>query len=91
VSRRLVAVLLAAAALVWTVPAPAGDPEVPEKYIAVDQVKARLDAKQRVAFIDVRPREQFEDLHIRGARSIPLREIPTRLAEISRQDFLVLY
>ena len=89
--RRLVSVLLAAAALVWASAAPADDPEVPEKYMSVNEVKALLDQKKPVTFIDVRPKEQYDEVHIRGARSVPLRDIPGRLAEISRQDFLVLY
>jgi hypothetical protein len=89
--RRLVSVLLAAAALVWASAAPADDPEVPEKYMSVDQVKALLDQKKPVTFIDVRPKEQYDEVHIRGARSVPLHDVRSRLAEISRQDFLVLY
>jgi rhodanese-related sulfurtransferase len=71
--------------------APAGDPEVPERYVSVDEAKAMLDAGKRVVFIDVREREQFDDLHIRGARNIPLRELPRRLAEVPRQERVTLY
>ncbi|MCI0546833.1 MAG: rhodanese-like domain-containing protein [Candidatus Rokubacteria bacterium] len=71
--------------------APAGDPEVPEKYMSVDEAKALLDMKKRVSFVDVRVAEQFAELHIRGAQNIPLRELPRRLGEVSRQEFLVLY
>ncbi|HUG38335.1 MAG TPA: rhodanese-like domain-containing protein [Candidatus Limnocylindrales bacterium] len=71
--------------------APAGDAEVPEKYISVDEVKALLDMKKRVTFVDVRTREQFDELHIRGAKNIPLRELPRRLDEVPRHDFVVLY
>lgn len=71
--------------------APAGDAEVPEKYISVDEVKALLDMKKRVTLVDVRMREQFDELHIRGAKNIPLRELPRRLDEVPRHDFVVLY
>ena len=80
-----------AVALLWAGAAPAGDPEVPEKYISVDEVKALLDLKKRVTMIDVRTREQFDELHIRGALTLPLRELPRRIAEVPRQDFVVLY
>jgi hypothetical protein len=71
--------------------APGGDPEVPERYISVDEVKALLDLKKQVIFIDVRPAEQFAELHIAGARSLPLQEMPRRLQAVPRQDFVVLY
>jgi rhodanese-related sulfurtransferase len=54
-------------------------------------VKALLDMKKRVTLIDVRVREQFDELHIQGARNIALRDLPRRLAEVPRQDFVVLY
>jgi len=90
VTPRLLAALLAVA-LLWATPAPADDPEVPEKYMSVDEVKGVLDQKSPVVFVDVRPKEQFDDLHIRGARSIPLRDLPARLADVPRQGLLVLY
>jgi rhodanese-related sulfurtransferase len=89
--RRLVAGLAGLAALAWVGAAPADDPDVPERYMTVDEVKALLDMKQRVTFVDVRPREQYDLLHIKGALSIPLEEMPRRVSEISRQDFTVLY
>lgn len=71
--------------------APADDPEVPERYIKVDEVKGRLDQGKPVVLIDVRPKEQYDVIHIRGALSIPLRELPGRLAEVPRREVLVLY
>jgi rhodanese-related sulfurtransferase len=89
--RRSIAAALCAIALSWAGAAPAGDPDVPERYVKVDEVKARLDLGQMVRFVDVRPREQYDLLHIRGALSIPLEEVPRRLGEVSRQDFTVVY
>jgi rhodanese-related sulfurtransferase len=89
--RWLLPVGLAAILLTGVTAAPADDPEVPERYIKVDAVKARLDQKKPVVFIDVRPKEQYDATHIRGALSIPLRELPHRLAEVPRTDVLVLY
>jgi rhodanese-related sulfurtransferase len=88
---RLVTILLLASALAWAAPAPAGNPEVPEKFISVDEAKALVDRRQRVMFIDVREKPQYDDLHIKGAINIPLGVLPARLAEISRTDFIVLY
>jgi rhodanese-related sulfurtransferase len=89
--RRFVPVLLGAIALAWVSAAPADDPDVPERYMKVDEVKALLDLRQTVRFIDVRPREQYELLHIKGAVSIPLEEMRRRIGEISRQDLTVVY
>jgi rhodanese-related sulfurtransferase len=88
---RLFAACLVCAGLFSVGPAPADDPEVPEKYMSVVQVNALLEQKKPVTFIDVRPKEQFDELHIRGAKNIPLRDLPSRLAGLSKRDFLVLY
>ena len=90
-TRWLGALLVAALAFSWAGAAPAGDPEVPEKYMSVDEVKKLLDQKRRVTLIDVRGREQFDELHIRGARNVPLTDLSRRLAEVSRADLVVLY
>ena len=89
--RRFLAIVLLASAVAWAAPAPAGNPEVPEKYISVDEAKAFLDRRQRITFIDVREKAQYDDLHIKGAINIPLDVLPARLAEVSRTEFLVLY
>ena len=88
---RTVAALSFVGVLLAATVAPAGDPEVPERYVSVDEAKGMIDAGKRVVFIDVRVREQFDELHIRGARNIPLRELPRRLAEVPRQDTVTLY
>lgn len=89
--KRLLPVLLVAAGLSWVSPAPAGDPEVPERYVKVDEIKARLDQRKPVTLIDVRVKDQYDELHIQGARNIPLQELPKRLAEVSKREFVVLY
>ena len=71
--------------------APAGDPPVSERFMSVAEAKALVDLKKAVRFVDVRVREQFDERHIRGASSLPLRKLPQRLGEISRQDFVLLY
>jgi len=71
--------------------APAGDPPVPERFMSVAEAKALVDLKKAVVFVDVRDREQFEERHIAGARNLPLRELPRRLDEVSRQDFVLVY
>jgi rhodanese-related sulfurtransferase len=57
----------------------------------VDQLRALLDAGTQADIVDVRTVEEFEELHIRGARSIPLRTIGPRAVEVPRQGLVVLY
>jgi len=88
---RFLTALLLATAMLWAAPAPADDPEVPEKYVSVDEAKALVDKRQRVVFIDVREKPQYDDLHIKGAVNIPLDSMRGRLREIPRRELLVLY
>ena len=88
---RLLTLALALAILGVVAPAPADDPEVPEKYIKVDEVKALLDRGKRLWLVDVRPEAQYRDLHIQGAVSIPLAEMRTRLGEVPEVVPVILY
>jgi len=89
--RRFVVTFLLASAMAWAAPAPADNPPVPEKFISVDQAKALLDKRERITFIDVRERSQYDDLHIKGAINIPLGVLPSRLTEVPRTDRVILY
>ena len=75
----------------WVTPAPADDPEVPERYITVDQAKAMVDQKKQVTFVDVRPHEQYDEIHIRGAVNIPFAQLRDHLAEVPKGGPVVLY
>jgi rhodanese-related sulfurtransferase len=86
-----VSALLAATAFSWAGAAPGGDPEVPERYISVDEARKLADTARRPIFVDVREPAQFAELHIRGARNVPLTELPKRVAEIPREPTVVLY
>ena len=88
---RLAVIALLAVVMAGAAPAPAGNPEVPETYISVDQAKALLDKNERVTFIDVREKSQYDDLHIKGAINIPLGVLPARLSEVPRTNRVVLY
>jgi len=89
--RGLIVALAALATLGWGATAPADDPEVPEKYIKVAEAKALVDQNKRVSFIDVRPRDHYEQGHIKGAQNIPLGDLSRRLAEVPKQVPVVLY
>ena len=88
---RLLAAAFVWGIVFWSVPAPADDPDVPEKYMKVDEVRMLLDKKTPVVFLDVRPKDQFDELHIKGARNIPLHELSRRLDEVSKRPLTVLY
>jgi rhodanese-related sulfurtransferase len=55
-----------------------------------DELIARL-TKGDVVLVDVRPAEEFEAGHIKGARSIPLEELENRLAELPPDREIVAY
>jgi len=88
---RLAVIALFAVVMAGAAPAPAGNPEVPETYISVDQAKVLLDKHEPVTFIDVREKSQYDDLHIKGAINIPLGVLPARLSEVPRETRVVLY
>ena len=89
--RRVVSILLLASVMAWAAPAPAGNPPVPETFISVVEAKALLDKRERLTFIDVREKSQYDDLHIKGAINIPLGVLPARLEEVPRTGRVVLY
>jgi len=87
--RPLVPVTAAAVLLLGA--APAAPPDYPVSFIKVDELKANLDAGTRADVIDVRHWPDYEELHIKGARSMPLRAIGERSKEISKTGLVVLY
>jgi rhodanese-related sulfurtransferase len=89
VRRSLMAVTVAG--LLLTGAAPAAPPDFPVSFISVDELKGVLDQKARVDVIDVRTRAEYEALHIKGARGIPLRALRERASGISRSGLVVLY
>ena len=80
----VVAVLLASAA-------PAAQPDYPVNFISVDELKATLDRGGKGDIIDVRNWDAYVDMHIKGARSMPLRAVPDRAPEISKTGLVVFY
>ena len=51
----------------------------------------RLMRDREITLIDVRPREEYVAVHIPGARSIPVRELKRRLAEIPKRNEVIAY
>src|ERR671937_3027347 len=58
--------------------------------IGRDELIARL-RQGDVVLVDVRPAEEFEAGHIEGARSIPIEELQSRLAELPADREVVAY
>ena len=83
---------LMAAAFLLLGAAQAAPPDSPVNYIKVDELKGQLDRGARADIIDVRHWPEFEALHIKGARSMPIRSIGERAAkEISKAGVVILY
>ena len=88
--RRLLMPMVAAAVLLIGA-APAAPPDAPVSFIKVDELKAQLDRGTRADIIDVRHWPDYEELHIKGARSMPLRSLTERSKEISKTGLVVFY
>jgi hypothetical protein len=88
---RLLAIPVMAAAVVLLGAAPAAPPDHPVRFISVDELKAHLDRGGRADIIDVRKWDEYVKLHIKGARSMPIRAVPDRAREISRTTLVVFY
>jgi rhodanese-related sulfurtransferase len=58
--------------------------------IGRDELIARM-RKGDVVLVDVRPREEFEAGHIKGAESVPIAELEDRLAELPADREVVAY
>ncbi|MEO8660666.1 MAG: molybdopterin-synthase adenylyltransferase MoeB [Bryobacteraceae bacterium] len=72
------------------------DPQAPvappvKGEIEVTELKAMLDRGDKFKLIDVREPYEYQIARIPGATLIPLGDIPKRLAEISRDEDLVLH
>jgi hypothetical protein len=71
--------------------APAAQPDYPVNFISVDELKATLERGVKGDIIDVRNWDAYVDMHIKGARSMPLRAVPERAGEIAKSGLVVLY
>ena len=71
--------------------APAAPPDAPVDYIKVDELKAQLDRGVKADLIDVRTWSEYEDMHIKGARSMPLQKVAERSKEIAKTGLVVFY
>ena len=80
-----------AAAILLVGAAPASPPDYPVDFISVAELKALLDKGTKADIIDVRHWDAYVEMHIKGARSMPLRAVERRASEISRTGLVVFY
>lgn len=67
------------------------EPSGPVLSISPDFARRLLDEGERPVFIDLRPEDEHRRARVPGARSIPLRELRRRYAEIPRAGRVILY
>lgn len=89
--RRRLVVLLVVAGIVLLGAAPAAPPEYPVSFLKGDELRAHLDRGGRADLIDVRRWDAYVKIHIKGARSMPLRSVAERAHEISKTAMVVFY
>jgi rhodanese-related sulfurtransferase len=71
--------------------APAAPPDYPVNFVKAAELKALLDRGTRADIIDVRAWDAYQEMHIKGARSMPIRAIESRANEISKTALVVFY
>jgi adenylyltransferase/sulfurtransferase len=57
----------------------------------VDELKRRLDARERVFILDVRNPEEYQICRIPGSTLIPLPELPRRFQELDRDREIIVH
>jgi Rhodanese-like domain len=67
------------------------DKDIPVTFMTPESVKQHLEAGSPQWLVDVRSRSSYDQVHLPGARSLPLSEFPQRFAEIPRDIPVVLY
>jgi len=84
------------AALTLVMPAHAGHDQVEDDLvyflpIAPARAKELLDAMEKILFFDLREPEEYKREHLPGAVSLPLKQLPSKYAQVPRAGRVVLY
>jgi rhodanese-related sulfurtransferase len=58
--------------------------------ITIQEAKVLYDAGN-IKIIDVRPKDQYDKGHIKGATNVPQNEVGTKVKDLPREGNLVLY
>ena len=64
--------------------------EAPVPVISVQDLKKKLDAKEKFELVDVREKFEYDICRIPGSKLIPLGELPSRMSELDSADEIVL-
>jgi rhodanese-related sulfurtransferase len=59
--------------------------------VAPSEVKDKLARGEKIVFVDVREKWEYDTTHIEGSVLIPLRELPANLARLEAEDEIVLF
>lgn len=65
--------------------------ESPPLTLSPERLQLLRDVEDQVVLVDLRPREAYLKVHVRGARSLPLDELRRRIHEVPRTGRVVLY
>jgi rhodanese-related sulfurtransferase len=94
--RRAVALLACVACAVATSAPPVAathslGPAPSARLVSAEYLRGVLDTSELTAVIDIRPGKDYERSRMPGARSIPLSQLRTRVAEIPRSGVVIVY
>ena len=87
----LLALLLLAACQASAAPSQEGITQEEVPRITPQQVKAQLEAGEKLILADARSLESYEERHIAGSISVPLTEVEDHLGELPKRAHIVLY
>jgi 3-mercaptopyruvate sulfurtransferase SseA len=65
--------------------------DIPIEFITAEDVKQRIEAGAPQVLIDIRSHGDFQQMHLPGAISIPLKTLEERVKDIPRETPVVLY
>jgi predicted sulfurtransferase len=68
---------------------PTHEDQVPR--ITPEELKARLDAREKIVIVDSRAQKPYDVRHIAGAISMPLAQVEERADELPKNRTIVFY
>lgn len=69
----------------------AEDAEEPVPEISVEDLKGKLDRKEKFVLLDVREPFEYDIARIPGSKLIPVGELPSRMSELDSADEIVIH
>jgi 3-mercaptopyruvate sulfurtransferase SseA len=72
-------------------PGPSGDDELASARRIERDKAMKLVKEKKAVYVDVRPRDAYEQGHLPGAINIPLGELMNRLKELPPKKLLITY